>query len=144
MRDSADDQSDAMRKAWDKTETEANSGSRKVVDDIDDIGDKARSTGNEIESSLGKAFSGLASKIGGIMGTVFAAEQIFEFGKEAVNLGSDLAEVQNVVDVTFGESSGEIDKFAKNAIKQFGLSELAAKQFTSTMGQIRETILQIL
>ena len=140
MKDSADDQSDAMRKAWDKTESESNKGSRKVVDDIDDIGDKAKSTGSEIESSLGRAFSGLASKIGGIMGTIFAVEEIFEFGKEAVQLGSDLAEVQNVVDVTFGESSGEIDKFAKNAIKQFGLSELAAKQFTSTMGAMLKSM----
>lgn len=140
MKDSADDQSDAMRKAWDKTESESNKGSRKVVDDIDDIGDKAKSTGSEIESSLGRAFSGLASKIGGIMGTIFAVEEIFEFGKEAVQLGSDLAEVQNVVDVTFGESSGEIDQFAKNAIKQFGLSELAAKQFTSTMGAMLKSM----
>ena len=140
MEDSADDQSDAMRKAWDKTESDAGSGSRKVIDDIDDIGDKARSTGNEIESSLGKAFSGLASKIGGIMGTVFAVEEIFEFGKEAVNLGSDLVEVQNVVDTVFKDGSGEIDKFAKDAIKQFGLSELSAKQFTSTMGAMLDSM----
>lgn len=140
MKDSADDQSDAMRKAWNKTESEARSGSRKVVDDIDDIGNKAKVAGNEIENSIGKAFSGLASKIGGIMGTVFAVEEIFEFGKQAVDLGSDLAEVQNVVDVTFGESSGEIDKFARNAIKQFGISELAAKKFTSTMGAMLKSM----
>lgn len=140
MEDSAEEQSDSMRKAWDKTEDEADTGSRKVQDDIDDIGDKAKSTGNEIESSLGSAFSNLASKIGGIMATAFAFDEIFEFGKKAVELGSDLAEVQNVVDVTFGGASGVIDDFAKNAIKQFGLSELSAKQFSSTMGAMLKSM----
>lgn len=140
MEDSADDQSDAMRKAWNKTETESQSGSRKVIDNIDDIGDKAKVTGNEIEASLGKAFSGLASKIGGVLGTVFAAEQVFEFGKEAVELGSALSEVQNVVDTVFEDSSGEINKFAKGAIKQFGLSELSAKKFASTMGAMLDSM----
>lgn len=138
---SADDQSDAMQRAWDKTESEARSGSRKVIDDIDDIGDKAKSTGNEIESSLGKAFAGLASKIGGIMATAFAVEELFEFGKEAVELGSDLAEVQNVVDTTFGKKGSKIiNDFSKNAIKQFGLSELSAKQFSSTMGAMLKSM----
>lgn len=140
MEDSAENQSDAMRRAWDKTESEAGTGSRNVIDDIDDIGDKARATGNEIESSLGKAFSGLASKIGGIMGTVFAAEQVFEFGKEAVELGSDLAEVQNVVKATFGNGEAEINQFADTAIRQFGLSELSAKKFTSTMGAMLKSM----
>lgn len=140
MEDSADEQSDSMKKAWDKTEDEAQTGSRKVQDDIEDIGDEAKQTGEQIESSLGNAFSGLASKIGGFMATAFALDELFEFGKEAINLGSDLAEVQNVVDVTFGDASGVIDEFAKGAIKNFGLSELSAKQFTSTMGAMLKSM----
>lgn len=141
MESSADDQADAMQRAWDKTEDEARSGSRKVRDDLDDIGDEAKETGKEIESSIGSAFSSLASKIGGLMATAFAAEEIFEFGKEAVELGSALAEVQNVVDVTFGQKGSQvINDFAKNAIKQFGLSELSAKQFSSTMGAMLKSM----
>lgn len=139
-REAGEDQSTAMKKAWEVVKRESQTGSRKVQADIDDIGDKAKSTGNEIESSLGSAFSNLASKIGGIMATAFAFDEIFEFGKEAVELGSDLAEVQNVVDVTFGGASGVIDDFAKNAIKQFGLSELSAKQFSSTMGAMLKSM----
>ena len=139
-KEAADDQSDAMKKAWNKTETESASGSRKVVDDLDDIGDKAKKTGNEIESSLGKAFSGLASKLAGTLAAVATGGEILEFGKEAIELGSNLAEVQNVVDVTFGDASGEIDAFAKTAIKQFGLSELSAKQFSSTMGAMLKSM----
>lgn len=140
MDDSAKEQADAMEDAWDKTEREAKTGSRKVQEDIDDIGDKAKAAGNDIESSLGKAFAGLASKLGGGIATLFALDELVEFGRDAVEIGSALAEVQNVVDVTFGESSKIIDDFARNAIKQFGLSELSAKQFTSTLGAMLKSI----
>lgn len=140
MDDSAKEQADAMEDAWDKTEREAKTGSRKVQEDIDDIGDKAKAAGNDIETSLGKAFAGLASKLGGEIATLFALDELVEFGRDAVEIGSALAEVQNVVDVTFGESSKIIDDFARNAIQQFGLSELSAKQFTSTMGAMLKSI----
>lgn len=37
-----------------------------------------------------------------------------------------------MVDVSFGKASKEVDKFAENSIRQFGLSELSAKKFAST------------
>ena len=51
--------------------------------------------------------------------------------KSAIQLASDLDEVQNVVNVTFGEASEEVEQFAKTCITQFGLSELSAKRFAS-------------
>ena len=51
--------------------------------------------------------------------------------KSASQLASDLDEVQNVVNVTFGEASEEVEQFAKTCITQFGLSELSAKRFAS-------------
>lgn len=57
------------------------------------------------------------------------------FAKEGINLASDLGEVQNVVDTTFGSSGAkEIETFAKSAATSFGMSELSAKQFTGTIG----------
>ncbi len=80
------------------------------------------------------------SRIGRILGSAFAVQQIVRFGKAAIELGSDLQEVQNVVDVTFGSLNSEINEFAKNAVTQFGLSELSAKQFTSTMGAMLKSM----
>lgn len=57
--------------------------------------------------------------------------QLFNLGKQAVGLSSNLTEVQNVVDVTFGNMTDKIDEFTKNSIQQFGMSELSAKQFAS-------------
>ncbi len=80
------------------------------------------------------------SRIGRILGSVFAVHQLVKFGKEAIKLGSDLQEIQNIVDVTFGNLNREINEFAKNAVTQFGLSELSAKQFTSTMGAMLKSM----
>jgi hypothetical protein len=88
-------------------------------------------------------FSKLASsakKLGLAMAGAFGVSKLVQFGKEAIELGSDLKEVQNVVDVTFGSLNGTIDKFSKNAIKQFGLSELSAKQYASTMGAMLKSM----
>jgi phage-related protein len=79
---------------------------------------------------VGSAFKGL----GGIIAGAFAVGGLINFGKEAINLASDLQEVQNVVDVTFRSMSGEINNWSQNLINDFGLSELAGKKYASTMG----------
>lgn len=102
-----------------------------------------RELGNEAKSAAGGGLSSLSSaikKIAKLMAGAFAVHKLVSFGKESIALGSDLAEVQNVVDVTFGDLNGEINDFAKNAIKQFGLSETSAKQFSSTMGAMLKSM----
>ncbi len=42
--------------------------------------------------------------------------------------------MQNVVDVTFGEMSGKVNAFAKDAIASYGLSEKVTKQYMGTFG----------
>jgi hypothetical protein len=68
-----------------------------------------------------------------------AAKAMIDFGMQCVNAASDLEEVQNVVDVTFGDSASRIDAWAKTAINQFGLTETKAKQFASTMGAMMKS-----
>lgn len=77
---------------------------------------------------------GLAKKAGAALAAAFAVKKIVDFGAQCIELGSDLAEVQNVVDVTFPRMSKQVDDFAKNAITSFGLSETMAKKFTGTFG----------
>lgn len=64
-----------------------------------------------------------------VVGTAFTTAAGY-----AINLASDLQEVQNVVDVTFGDKAADIETWAKNAAGSFGLSELQAKKFNGTMG----------
>ena len=97
--------------------------------------DSASGSAKGMEQSFGGALKGIAA--------AFAASQIgkflVDFGKQAISAASDLAEVQNVVDVTFGESANEINAWAKNAISQFGLTETQAKRFASTMGAMMKS-----
>ena len=79
-------------------------------------------------------FNGLGKKLGGALVAGLSVKALVGFGKTCIELGSDLAEVQNVVDVTFGSMSGKVDAFAKSAATQFGLSETMAKQYTGTFG----------
>lgn len=73
-------------------------------------------------------------KIGKLAIAAFSVKAIVNFGKECINLGSDLTEVQNVVDVTFGSLNTEVNKFAENAITQFGLGQTVAKKYVGTFG----------
>lgn len=76
----------------------------------------------------------LAKKAGAALAGAFAVKKIADFGKSCLDLGSDLTEVQNVVDVTFPNMSAQVDKFAQSALKASGLSETMAKQYTGTFG----------
>lgn len=76
----------------------------------------------------------LAKKTGRILAGAFTVAAVGKFAKECVDLGSDLAEVQNVVDVTFPKMQEKVNKFAQSAASSFGLSETMAKKFTGTFG----------
>lgn len=77
---------------------------------------------------------GMAKKAGAALAAAFAVKKIIDFGASCIELGSDLAEVQNVVDVTFPRMSKQVDEFARKAAGSFGLSETMAKKFTGTFG----------
>ncbi|MBP3469704.1 MAG: hypothetical protein J6K26_09345 [Lachnospiraceae bacterium] len=84
-----------------------------------------------------KQMSGLqktAAKAGKALAAAFTVKKIVDFSKKCVELGSDLQEVQNVVDVTFPKMTKRVDEFAKSAAASFGLSETMAKKYTGTFG----------
>lgn len=92
---------------------------------------------NKLKTSFGaggSVLTKLSGKIAAGMAAAFAAKKIFNFAKEAVEAGSDLAEVQNVVDVTFGSMNKTVDEFAQNAANTIGMSEKVAKQYMGTFG----------
>ena len=124
------EQSEAMKKAWTEIERSSDSGSEHAKKNIKGIGNQSKQTSKEISSGLGSALK----KIGTMLISAFTIKKLADFGKECIELGSDLAEVQNVVDVVFPHMNKQIDSFAKNAAAQFGLSETMAKKFTGTFG----------
>lgn len=93
---------------------------------------------NHVERQTSKIRNSF-KKIAGIVAVVFSVTALVAFGKSCIKLGSDLQEVQNVVDVTFGAMSRQVDAFAKNAIQAFGLSELTAKKYMGTYGAMAKS-----
>ena len=87
--------------------------------------------------SLGAA----TKKLGGIIAAAFSVKAIVSFGKEAIKLGSDLQEVQNVVDVTFSTMNDKVNEFARNAAMTAGLSETMAKRYAGTFGAMAKSFM---
>lgn len=89
---------------------------------------------NQLNSIQSKV-AGFAKALAG----AFVVKKLIDFGSEAIKLGSDLAEVQNVVDVTFPKMSQQVDEFAKSAMYASGLSETMAKKYTGTFGAMAKS-----
>lgn len=104
-----------------------------ATDSVGQIGLDLVVNKNDFEKQM-SGIQSLAKKTGKALAAAFAVKKLVDFGKSCVELGSDLSEVQNVVDVTFPRMSKQVDKFAKNAAMQFGLSETMSKRFSGTFG----------
>lgn len=89
---------------------------------------------NLLPSSTAKAksgFNGLAGAIGKFYATYWLLIRGIGQFKKAIDISSALTEVQNVVDVSFGDMSNKMDEFARSALNLYGMSELTAKQIGS-------------
>lgn len=89
--------------------------------------------GEGIKGMLKNAFSFATGKLLADAGRK-VAQFALDFAKESISIASNIQEVQNVVDVTFGDAASRIETWADSARTQFGLTELQAKQYASTIG----------
>ncbi|MCI8432455.1 MAG: hypothetical protein HFH83_04575 [Lachnospiraceae bacterium] len=133
-RKEGDSMSEAMTKAWSHIERESGKSSKKARKDMVHMSDQADQTAEDIKESFSGSFSTVAKKAAIAFAAAFSVKKLIDFGAECLNLGSDLQEVQNVVDVTFPSMTRQVEEFAGKAATSFGLSETMAKQFVGTFG----------
>lgn len=107
-------------------------------DELDKVKKQTSSVTSQVERQTQKMRNSFR-RVGAAVASVLGTGAIIAFGKSCIDLGSDLQEVQNVVDVTFGSMNKQVDAFAKNAITQFGLSELTAKKYMGTYGAMAKS-----
>ena len=94
----------------------------------------------EATGNMEGSFSSMLKKIGSAISVAAIGKKLLAFGKEALQAASDLQEVQNVVDTTFGQQgAAKIEAWAKKAGSQFGLTETQAKKFSSTIGAMMKS-----
>ena len=128
--DLADEVKDGLRRAGDPFNS---SGDIEIDARVNTSG-----VSDEMRSTARRA-SGVGDIIKGAIGANIiqeAGEKLIDFAKDAVMAASDLEEVQNVVDVTFGSAADEINKFATDGAKAFGLTELQTKKYAGTLGSL--------
>lgn len=106
---------------------------RPYRDELERVRRQTEQTTRHVERQTARV-SNSWKKVAGIVLKVVSAGALAAFGKSCIDLGSDLAEVQNVVNITFGSMSSSVDAFAQNAVTQFGLSETMAKKYMGTYG----------
>lgn len=121
----------------------------KLKNGFSELASLASRTGSAVSSGIGKMVNAIRN-IGSASGSIstvnfslknliqtaigFKAIQAFgQFTKDAITLGSDITEAENVIDVSFGKLKYKAYDFASTASKQFGVSELAAKRYTGTI-----------
>lgn len=118
--------------------------SRNVIDltnalaNLASMGSKTGSASRSLQNSLNgysrnakhatKSSHSLASAIGKLYAKYWLLFRAFSKLGKGITLASDLTEVQNVVDVTFGKYKNLIEEFTKTSIQDYGMSELTAKQ----------------
>lgn len=117
-------------------------GAKEIKEDLEGVKEDIEgvdSGSEQASESIGGSFASSFTKLGKAIAAAQIAEKLYEFSKEAIELGSDLEEVQNVVDVTFETMSDSVNQFAKDAQKTAGLSEKMAKQYVGTFGAMADS-----
>lgn len=109
-----------------------------IETDIDQSG--AEKGVDELENNLNKV-SSKVSNVGKTVakGVAVATGALTAMGIKSIDVASDLQEIQNVVDVTFGDGAKVINDWSKTVKESFGLSELQAKKYSSTLGAMMKS-----
>lgn len=60
---------------------------------------------------------------------------VIQFIQQGIDMAASLKEIDGMVDMTFGTAgAAKIDKWAKGAVSQYGLTEAAAKKYAASLG----------
>ena len=112
---------------------------KQVTNNIQQESKKWDQAASQATGDIEKSFASMAGKIVGSLAAAGIGAILLNWGKAALETASDLAEVQNVVDTVFGDGARQIEAWSKKAGQQFGLTELQAKKFTSTLGAMMKS-----
>lgn len=100
-------------------------------------GAAARSLGNSLNifsrnaSVATKKTLSLAAAFGKLYANFWFLIRAFRLLGDAINISSDLTEVENVLTTTFGKYAYMVEEMSKTSITEFGMSELTVKQISS-------------
>ena len=100
---------------------------------LDELGNEQQEFNRNVESGSA-ALDGMAGKIVGMVAGYLSLQGAMNTVKAGIDYASDLAEVQNVVDVSFGKLAASINDWSQKALEAYGLNEVTAKRYNGTLG----------
>ena len=110
---------------------------KQVTNNIEQESKKWDDAVDDSTDAMESSFLNMKTVAAAAVGAIGAA--LMKFGREAIDAASDLAEVQNVVDTVFGDGARVIENWSQKAGEKFGLTEIQAKRFTSTLGAMMKS-----
>ena len=117
-------------------------GFKTLISSIGDLGAKGVSGIKSFASQLSQlrkqttGIGALTLSLKNLFGLVIGFRGItgiFNWLKEAVDSGANVAETNHIVEATFHDLSGQVDSWAKDAMENYGLAENSAKRYAGTL-----------
>lgn len=105
----------------------------KAKKSISDTGKTAEETGSKFDK-LGD----LAKKAAGVIGAVFTAKAIIDFGKTCINAAEALEQTMKKTNVIFGESASIVEDWALSNERTFGLGSGTIQGFMNDIADITQ------
>lgn len=134
-----DDIQDSFKDGLDIPDDRFKKQTENIVKHTKNMADDVDTHASGIHGAIMNAFSFSAGQL--ITDGLKEAWQFLkDFSVDSVNAASSLDEVQNVVDVVFGEDSDKIDTWATSLKDAFGIGETKAKEFSGTLGAILDSM----
>jgi len=119
---------------------------RNIVNDLGNVFKRAgswiKSSASKIVSSLtsirgaGLSLNGATSSIKNMIGALIGFRGItglVNLGKQVMELGGNLTEIDHIVESVFGDMAQYVDTWSKTAIEKFGIASQSAKQYAGTL-----------
>lgn len=123
----------SLQTEYNELSTAADTALEKAGQSITETGEKVTKAGQSIKKA-GDGISGVGQKI------MPASLAMAGLGAAAVKTASDYEENLNKIDVAFGDSAKEVKNWSNNAMKEFGLSKVAASDATSSFGALAKGV----
>ena len=90
-------------------------------------------------TSASSGLKSLASNLKMLLGTFvgfYGIRSAFNWVKDAVISGADVAETNHIIEATFGELAADVDEWAQGTMQNYGIAENAAKRYAGTLGAV--------
>lgn len=131
-----------MNKAFSSMTTTSTKSANSVNTNLKAISNQAKRTAKEVKNigtSGSAGFGNLLQKMTSLAkfgGFAYLTRQVMGFGSRIIELGSDMAETENLFQVSFKNMSSEADAFAERLQQAWGVDTTSVKEQTAYLNQM--------